>query len=181
MRKIIFLSALLFIIASPVLAEECPFGVENDPAPGQCRLYTDKNGNNYCDYGEPSKPVVTSKPVASVQPSAPEKSGDDFYLLPLTIAFFVLQAALIILLRLKKIGLPLLKKINNWLLLLFFVVIIISSVPFLLRAAGLATPSGLKTWSLLHTDSGWLMILFSIEHIIRRWWFFKIKGRTAVQ
>lgn len=35
-----------------VWAQDCPFGVENDPAPWQCGLYTDENANNFCDHGE---------------------------------------------------------------------------------------------------------------------------------
>jgi hypothetical protein len=30
--------------------ETCPYGEENDSAPGLCRLYTDKNSNHICDY-----------------------------------------------------------------------------------------------------------------------------------
>lgn len=30
----------------------CPFGIEDDPYPGDCGLYKDKNNNGLCDYGE---------------------------------------------------------------------------------------------------------------------------------
>lgn len=30
----------------------CPFGIQEDVFPGQCGLYTDKNNNGECDYGE---------------------------------------------------------------------------------------------------------------------------------
>ncbi len=30
----------------------CPFGMVNDPYPGQCNRYIDANGNGYCDYSE---------------------------------------------------------------------------------------------------------------------------------
>lgn len=30
----------------------CPKGKINDPYPGHCRLYTDRNSNNICDYSE---------------------------------------------------------------------------------------------------------------------------------
>ena len=43
----------LIIFSSPVQAEtDCPFGVENDPAPGQCGLYIDNNGDYICDHSE---------------------------------------------------------------------------------------------------------------------------------
>ncbi len=175
MKKIIFLSALLIAIASPVLATECPFGVTNDPAPGQCRLYTDKNGNDYCDYSETAKAPVSNSSEQSngnIVRSGQEEEGSS--LLPMTILFFILQAVLILFVKLKKLGLSTLKKINNWLLLASFLVVAVSSAPFLLRDAGLSSISGLREWSELHTVSGWLMILFSIEHVIRRWWCFKV-------
>jgi len=32
----------------------CPFGLVNDPYPGKCGRYVDKNDNGFCDYSEPS-------------------------------------------------------------------------------------------------------------------------------
>jgi len=31
---------------------DCPFGIEEDPSPGRCRLYIDKNNNGICDLSE---------------------------------------------------------------------------------------------------------------------------------
>jgi hypothetical protein len=31
----------------------CPFGLVNDPFPGRCGRYTDRNGNGHCDLSEP--------------------------------------------------------------------------------------------------------------------------------
>jgi hypothetical protein len=41
--------------ATPVLAgtTACRFGLVNDPYPGHCRSYVDKNGNGICDLSEP--------------------------------------------------------------------------------------------------------------------------------
>ncbi len=38
--------------AKPAVA--CPFGLVNDPYPGRCRRYVDKNRNGICDLSEPS-------------------------------------------------------------------------------------------------------------------------------
>ncbi len=35
----------------------CPFGLVNDPYPGRCRRYTDRNGNGICDYSEPGSGI----------------------------------------------------------------------------------------------------------------------------
>lgn len=169
----IFLATAMFCfaVALPALAEECPFGVTNDPAPGQCRLYTDKNGDNYCDYGEPDK-TPAAKSIETKQTQSPAAQKTNFYLLEITLAFFLWQIAMIILSAKKKLSPMLFRKINNYGLLLSFIVIIISSAPFLLRAADIYQLSNLKFWSLIHTDSGWIMILLSLEHTIRRWRFF---------
>jgi len=34
------------------VATRCPKGFVNDPYPGHCRLYLDRNGNGICDYSE---------------------------------------------------------------------------------------------------------------------------------
>ena len=31
----------------------CPFSLLNDPYPGRCKRYTDRNGSGVCDYSEP--------------------------------------------------------------------------------------------------------------------------------
>ena len=31
---------------------DCPFGLVDDPYPGQCRRYRDNDGNGICDYSE---------------------------------------------------------------------------------------------------------------------------------
>jgi hypothetical protein len=31
---------------------QCPFGLVDDPYPGRCKRYIDKNGNGYCDLSE---------------------------------------------------------------------------------------------------------------------------------
>ena len=41
-------------------AVACPFGLVNDPYPGQCRRYVDRNANGICDLSEPSPPATPS-------------------------------------------------------------------------------------------------------------------------
>lgn len=49
-KRIIFISALLVLAAGYSQAENnCPFGLTDDPAPGQCASYTDTNADNICD------------------------------------------------------------------------------------------------------------------------------------
>jgi len=44
----------------------CPYGLVNDPYPGECRHYVDENGNGICDLSEPelvASGVVTAPPA----------------------------------------------------------------------------------------------------------------------
>ena len=53
-------------------ATACPRGLVNDPYPGQCTLYTDTNGDGYCDFSTPvSAPADTAPTVtANAAPAA---------------------------------------------------------------------------------------------------------------
>lgn len=44
---------LLFFVTFVTFANDpaCPFGVTNDPVPGQCGLYIDRDADGYCDLG----------------------------------------------------------------------------------------------------------------------------------
>ena len=53
-------------------AVACPFGLVNDPSPGKCRRYVDRNGNGICDLSEvesddsePPVPTPADEPTAS--------------------------------------------------------------------------------------------------------------------
>ncbi len=56
----------------PVTA--CPYGLVNDPYPGECRKYVDQNGNGICDLSEPD--LVVSGEVAIPSSSTATHSGD---------------------------------------------------------------------------------------------------------
>jgi len=51
MKKTLF---ILFFLMFPVVvgAQTCPFGLENDPAPGSCGRFVDENVNALCDLSE---------------------------------------------------------------------------------------------------------------------------------
>lgn len=46
-----------------VTATACPFGLVNDPYPGQCGRYTDRNGNGLCDFSEVAQATPTVQPT----------------------------------------------------------------------------------------------------------------------
>lgn len=46
----------------------CPYGLTNDPYPGECRRYVDSNGSGFCDYSENTN---TQQATSTAIPSAP--------------------------------------------------------------------------------------------------------------
>lgn len=47
---IFFTISVLFLLVNS--QNSCPYGIENDPYPGQCGRYTDDNGDSICDYSQ---------------------------------------------------------------------------------------------------------------------------------
>ena len=62
-QKIIGAAATVPIIAastmSGVCAGGCPYGLTNDPSPGQCHLYTDSTGDGICDLSQAAAAAST--------------------------------------------------------------------------------------------------------------------------
>lgn len=76
MKKTVLSLALLSIIFGMGLAEtDCPFGLTDDPAPGQCGRYVDRNGDNICDLSQDltqSDGVSAGEQVDNVQSENPD-------------------------------------------------------------------------------------------------------------
>jgi len=76
MKKTVLSLALLSIIFGMGLAEtDCPFGLTDDPAPGQCGRYVDRNGDNICDLSQDltqSDGVSAGEQVDNVQSETPD-------------------------------------------------------------------------------------------------------------
>lgn len=55
MKKYFLIVVIMIICCTAVWAwNECPLGLENDPYPGQCGLYTDTDNDGICDYSQPA-------------------------------------------------------------------------------------------------------------------------------
>jgi hypothetical protein len=60
---------------SPRPTTACPYGLVNDPYPGECRQYTDKNGDGICDLSQPE--LIASSAVALPSGSITIHSGNN--------------------------------------------------------------------------------------------------------
>lgn len=70
-QKIIGAAATVPVIAastmSGVCAGGCPYGLTNDPYPGQCHLYTDSTGDGICDLSQATAVSSTQSTDANTQ------------------------------------------------------------------------------------------------------------------
>ncbi|MDD1677512.1 MAG: hypothetical protein LUQ40_07240, partial [Methanomicrobiales archaeon] len=58
MRRLALVMVLLVVIPAAIAAAiTCPFGLVNDPYPGQCSRYVDANGNGFCDLSQSIQPT----------------------------------------------------------------------------------------------------------------------------
>lgn len=170
MKYFIF-SILLFItFTSSTLAYNCPFGNINDPFPGQCALYTDQNNDNLCDNSQTDEALKIN-----YISSEPKESKTNYYIWQIIITFISFQLIGISLIEYNKLKKIHWRKINNYGLFISFILVFITSLVFLASLAGIAQVNTFKTYSYLHTEFGLIMILFSIEHLLRRWQHFLIK------
>ncbi len=61
MKKIIILTTLTILFPLAALAlESCPYGLTNDPYPGNCGRYVDENSNDICDLSETEETTTSA-------------------------------------------------------------------------------------------------------------------------
>jgi hypothetical protein len=180
--QFILIFNLLFILSlTPVLAYECPFGRVNDPYPGQCALYFDSDNNQICDYGQNLDngiPGVNQAQAVEALPSA-TAVPIDYHITDIIFLFIIFQLTGISLIQYKKLKPTLWRKLNNYALLATFFLTIVTSLVYLGNLTGSWRTESIKIISWLHIESGFIMILFSLEHAVRRWRHFRIKPRPA--
>ncbi len=80
-RKYIILSTLTFILVSfssiSIYAwDNCPFGFEDDPYPGECKRYIDTDGDGICDLSQPA-PEDRDTSVSLNEENIKENTEDD--------------------------------------------------------------------------------------------------------
>jgi len=162
---------IFFIILAPLaaFASDCPFGRVNDPSPGQCVLYIDKDNNNICDNGQT---VLGASAVEAVN-----ADKTNYYLWQIIIGFIIFQLIGISLIQYNKLSNKSWRKINNYLLLISFIAVVFTSLFFLGNILNIIDSKNLRSVGWLHIESGFIMILFSLEHTIRRWQDFKINKK----
>lgn len=163
--KYFIINIFLLILAMPVLAYNCPFGYVNTPYPGHCNLYIDQNNNNLCDNSQ----NLDALEIKYAQTNDISQSKTNYYIGQIILIFIIFQLTGISLIQYNKINKLQWRKINNYGLLISFIFIFITSLIFLINLTNIWQIQNLRTINWLHIESGLIMILFSLEHLARRW------------
>ncbi|EKQ54643.1 MAG: hypothetical protein B655_0634 [Methanobacterium sp. Maddingley MBC34] len=69
---------LLIVLLTPIAVyawNDCPYGLLNDPFPGQCPRYTDTNQNNICDHSESPSSTTLNNNSTNQQTSVNDSNG----------------------------------------------------------------------------------------------------------
>lgn len=159
---------LLILIVPLALAVDCPRGIENDPYPGICNLYTDSNNNQICDLSEEDS-VLSEAEIENVQTA----NKREYYFLQIAIVMIIVYAVSFILSRKGVISPVRHKKFWNLLLLVSFLGVGISGILLVLRISfGLNGNLGINMlfW---HVETGIAMTLIAIFHILWHFSYFK--------
>lgn len=135
----------------------CPFGLTNDPFPGQCARYIDSNKNNICDYS---------------QGTATTPINNNYHFLPILLFLSLLYGASVLLVNKKLLTLATHRKIWNLLLLITFLISAILGILLILKInyGWQILPSDSLFW---HVEAGIAMTTISVFHILWHWPYFK--------
>jgi hypothetical protein len=168
MKKICFAIALLSLsLTGTVFAQDCPFGLTNDPYPGECGRYIDTDNDNICDHSQTSAEAAQTDNLSGNQPLAPDKvqKRNDYYfwqMILLSGAAWFFSALLI---KTRKLNLSSQRKFWNFLLFASFLATAATSIIMLLNEsynASIKVPFDLVFW---HIESGLAMSIISVLHI----------------
>jgi hypothetical protein len=173
--KIIFIFLLIPLLFSinTIAWDDCPFGYEDEPFPGSCWRYVDKNNDGICDHSQSNPSLFQDESSAEsntqTQNQNLNQTFENKYLLLVIISFLIIFSLAIATRYLKKI-----KKLSNlnekiiWnlLLLIFFlpsgitgiILVLMPSIPFL-REIGL-------NFIQLHNITSFFFMWISAYHII---------------
>jgi hypothetical protein len=156
--------AILLVSSFAFAWDDCPFGLVNDTAPGECGRYVDTNGDGLCDHSEQA-PLAENNDI--------EQSGQQiniigrYNFIPIVAILAILYAISFFALK-NRIVLH--RKIWNILLLISFIFVAVTSIMIVLQLEyGLSLPNT----NFLHIETGLIMIIISILHILWHLAYFK--------
>jgi len=172
----IFLLVIFLITSSVALAwEDCPFGLINDPYPGECSRYVDADNDGICDLSQlaPGDRGVLNITSEIKYKNDIKTSTRNYNFLPISLILIFFYALSSFLVKKKVISLVNNRKIWNFFLFITFLISGILGILWVIRLDfrwRISLPFSILFW---HTEIGIVMIVISVFHIIWHWPYFK--------
>lgn len=171
-------TGMLLSLMLPALAQvasawdDCPFGIEDDPYPGECPRYIDTNGDGICDHSQPEPLDTEGENTSSETQSASGKFialHENDGLVKLALTFFIVIGGLAVTkfaVKANRISSRKSKIIWNIFLLVFFILSALTGIILIL----FTTFPSLKTMGIdfiqLHTITSFLFMWISGYHVL---------------
>ncbi|MBM4240594.1 MAG: hypothetical protein FJ150_02815 [Euryarchaeota archaeon] len=194
MRKL-WIILILIIVFTPIAIyawNDCPYGLINDPYPGQCPRYTDTNNDGLCDHSQsPPQTEDTTTNTTETGGKGKRKVQDNnqtttvntvqekpaittnYYLIPLTIFLVLLYISSYLLYKNKKINVRTHKKIWNLILTVGYLATGITGI-FLILVVNYGIQLSVNlTINFWHAEFAIIMTVTTILHIHVYWRPFK--------
>ena len=171
-----FLLVILLITPSAAFAwEDCPFGLINDPYPGECSRYVDTDNDGICDLSQlaPGDREVLNITSEIKYKNDIKTSIQNYNFLPISLILIFFYALSSFLVKKEAISLANDRKIWIFLLLITFLISGILGILWVIRLDfgwRISLPFNILFW---HTETGIAMTVISIFHIIWHWPYFK--------
>ena len=165
----VYIVLIAIILFTPTIAAlTCPIGLTNDTYPGSCRLYTDENKDNLCDY---SQSPIPSEQINNTASSS--KIMINYYFIYILMGSLALYLASYFLSKKNKISIVSHKKIWNFLLLISFIGTGLSGIILVLNleyGINIALPLNTLFW---HVETGIVMTIIGVFHALWHIPYFK--------
>jgi hypothetical protein len=198
LNKKLLIIIIALAIATPIAVyawNDCPYGLIDDPVPGQCPRYVDSNGDAICDHSEsPTTGTVNNNTInQSNNQSNQVRGGDDeekvttqntasavknslveqYYLIPITLSLVFFYLATYYLSRKNRSRSKLYKRLWNIILSVSFILTGITGL-FLIISLDYRIQSSLNmTIDFWHAEFGIIMAVTFLFHVHIYWKAFK--------
>ena len=179
---LILVSAIAIVFSTQLIAawDNCPRGVVNDTYPGICNLYVDSNIDSICDYSQenPQTQLNSITQTKETLQPLPAKLTINYNLLSISAILIVIYLSSFILSKTNYITPVFHRRLWNAILMISFLGAGISGILLVLKLSygiNLLSQINMLFW---HVETGIVMTLISIFHILWHLPYFKSYFRT---
>jgi len=183
LKKIYVLILIIFLTPIVVYAwNDCPYGLVNDPFPGQCPRYEDTNQDNVCDHSQ-SPPRSSSKNssenrdtdrnAANISSSdiqnAKSVPSENYFLVPLSITTLIIYLVTYLLYLENRLKRDFFYKIWNYVLIISFLVTGATGLILMIVITQGITSSWNLAIDFWHAEFGIIMVVSTLFHFHLYW------------